>query len=172
MALACCVVSWINLAGSLQSAGAMSEKVGKQLPVQRVQPALPTYSSSQVVQNSKRTRVKSSLKRPVRASDKKRNKPHRTKCDRKGTSLASCGMVPSGAGREIHDLSYHGILVQPQRYDPLRGPRKTRGVVLSPEARDLQVEHFQELDRNLDGVLDPLERAVGRLDIERDMNNR
>jgi hypothetical protein len=37
---------------------------------------------------------------------------------------------------------------------------------------DLQADHFQELDRNQDGVLDPLERAVGRLDIERDLNNR
>jgi hypothetical protein len=44
--------------------------------------------------------------------------------------------------------------------------------VPNPAARELQVDHFQELDRNQDGVLDPLERTVGRLDIERDLSNR
>lgn len=66
-------------------------------------------------------------------------------------------------------LAYHGILEQPQRYDP---SRKSERAALTPEARELHMDHFQELDRNRDGVLDPLERAVGRLDIERDMNNR
>ncbi|MBM4127939.1 MAG: hypothetical protein FJ247_11420 [Nitrospira sp.] len=66
-------------------------------------------------------------------------------------------------------LTYHGILEQPQRYDP---GRKSKGAVLTPEAREFRLDHFHELDRNRDGVLDPLERAVGRPDIERDLNNR
>jgi hypothetical protein len=68
------------------------------------------------------------------------------------------------------DLSYHGMLEQPRRYDPSRGQRK--GGVPNPKAGDLTVDHFQELDKNRDGVLDPFERALGRLDIDRDLTNR
>jgi hypothetical protein len=69
-------------------------------------------------------------------------------------------------------LAYHGIIQQPHRYDPGRDLGKSQGAVPNPAARELQVDHFQELDRNQDGVLDPLERTIGRLDIERDLNNR
>ncbi|MDH5669410.1 MAG: hypothetical protein OEY86_15505 [Nitrospira sp.] len=68
------------------------------------------------------------------------------------------------------DLSYHGILETPRRYDPSSGQQ--RGAVPNPRARDVRVDHFQELDKNQDGVLDPLERATSRLDIDRDLSNR
>ncbi|HSA61603.1 MAG TPA: hypothetical protein VLE03_05140 [Nitrospiraceae bacterium] len=68
------------------------------------------------------------------------------------------------------DFSYHGLLKRPQRYDPTRDRRK--GGVPNPQAGDLLHEHFQELDRNYDGTIDPVERAVGRLDIDRDLSNR
>ena len=68
------------------------------------------------------------------------------------------------------DLSYHGILEQPQRYDPGREQRK--GGVPNPQAGELRYDHFQELDRNRDGVIDPFERVSGRLDMDRDLTNR
>ena len=60
------------------------------------------------------------------------------------------------------DLSYHGILEQPQRYDPRR--ERGRAGPPTPQAGEVLHEHFQELDQNRDGVIDPFERALGRLE--------
>ncbi|MGQ0665846.1 MAG: EF-hand domain-containing protein [Nitrospiraceae bacterium] len=68
------------------------------------------------------------------------------------------------------DLSPHGMLEQPRRYDPSSARRK--GGVPNPRAGELHHDHFQELDRNRDGVIDPFERVSGRLDIDRDLSNR
>jgi hypothetical protein len=68
------------------------------------------------------------------------------------------------------DLSYHGMLTQPQRYEPT--PSRRSGRAPNPQAGDLLHDHFQELDKNHDGLIDPLERALGRLDIDRDLTNR
>ena len=67
------------------------------------------------------------------------------------------------------DLSYHGILEQPQRYDPSRDRRAGRAP--NPQASEILHDHFQELDKNRDGVIDPFERAFGRLDMDRDVSN-
>src|SRR5262245_4201357 len=64
----------------------------------------------------------------------------------------------------------HGMLEDHQRYDP-RLNYRTAGVQ-DPRAPDLAHEHFQELDRNQDGRIDPVERAFGRLDMDRDLPNR
>jgi hypothetical protein len=37
---------------------------------------------------------------------------------------------------------------------------------------DLTFDHFQELDRNQDGVIDPVERAFGRIDMDQDLRSR
>lgn len=66
------------------------------------------------------------------------------------------------------DLSYHGILHRPQRYDPSQGRRRSAGV-RHPQTGDVVHDHFEELDKNRDGLIDPIERTRGRLDIERDM---
>lgn len=68
------------------------------------------------------------------------------------------------------DLAHHGILEGPQRYDP-RLNYRTAGV-RNPRTRDLVHDHFQELDRNQDGRIDPMERVFGRLDIDRDLSGR
>ena len=68
------------------------------------------------------------------------------------------------------DFSYQGILEQPQRYSLNRDQRK--GAVPIPKAGELDYDHFQELDKNRDGVIDPLERASARLDIDWDLANR
>jgi hypothetical protein len=67
------------------------------------------------------------------------------------------------------DLSYHGILEQPQRYDPSRDRRAGRAP--NPQAGEILHDHFQELDKNHDGMIDPFERAFGRLDMNRDVSN-
>ena len=68
------------------------------------------------------------------------------------------------------DLMYHGILEGPSRYDP-RPNRQTAGAP-DPQASDLTHDHFQELDRNRDGKVDPVEKAFGRLDMDRDLSTR
>lgn len=65
------------------------------------------------------------------------------------------------------DLSYHGMLQEPQRYTPHYEHGK--GGVPNPNAGALLHEHFQELDKNRDGSIDPFERALGRLDLNRDL---
>lgn len=68
------------------------------------------------------------------------------------------------------DLMYHGILEDPSRYDP-RHNRQTAGAP-DPQTPDLTHDHFQELDRNRDGKIDPVEKAFSRLDIDRDLSTR
>jgi len=64
------------------------------------------------------------------------------------------------------DLMYHGMLESPQRYDPRRNhPGAGVPSTHDPELTD---DHFQELDRNLDGTIDPIERTFGRPDMDRD----
>ena len=66
------------------------------------------------------------------------------------------------------DLMYHGMLESPQRYDPRRNHL---GVgILDPHNPELTHDHFQELDRNQDGSIDPVERAFGRLDMHLDIS--
>lgn len=67
------------------------------------------------------------------------------------------------------DLSYHGILEKRQRYDPSRERRAGRPP--NPQADEILHDHFQELDKNHDGLIDPFERAFGRLDMNRDVSN-
>ena len=67
------------------------------------------------------------------------------------------------------NLSYHGMLEQPQRYDPSRDRRAGRAP--NPQADEILYDHFQELDKNHDGMIDPFERAFGRLDMDRDVSN-
>ena len=68
------------------------------------------------------------------------------------------------------DLMYHGMLESPQRYDPRRN--HNRAGVPDPHTPELTHDHFQELDRNQDGKIDPVERTFGRLDMDRDLHNR
>lgn len=68
------------------------------------------------------------------------------------------------------DLMYYGLLEGPQRYDPRRN-HPGAGVPDSNNP-ELTHDHFQELDRNQDGMIDPVERTFGRLDMDRDLHDR
>jgi hypothetical protein len=67
------------------------------------------------------------------------------------------------------DLSYYGMLAAPQRYAVIREPRK--GQLPTPQTGELVQDHFLELDKNRDGLVDPFERSFGRLDMDRDLSN-
>jgi len=68
------------------------------------------------------------------------------------------------------NLIHYGILEDSQRYDPR--PHSDSAAVRSPQTPELTHDHFQELDRNQDGMIDPVERAFGRIDMDRDLHNR
>jgi len=78
--------------------------------------------------------------------------------------------APKAVVQPRTDLMYHGMLESPQRYDPRRSHLGTG--VPDPYNPELTHDHFQELDRNQDGSIDPVERTFGRLDMDRDLHNR
>jgi hypothetical protein len=79
--------------------------------------------------------------------------------------------TPKAVVQRSTELMYHGILESPQRYDPRRIHHIGAGApdLHNPE---LTQDHFQELDRNQDGSIDPVERVFGRLDMDRDLHDR
>jgi hypothetical protein len=89
------------------------------------------------------------------------------------TSKASRGRkpVPSETVAEsMPGIAHDSLLAAPHRYRLNRGDRNS--VVVTPHPGDLVQDRFLELDKNRDGFIDPLERATGRLDIERDIISR
>jgi hypothetical protein len=78
--------------------------------------------------------------------------------------------APKAVVQPRTDLMYHGMLESPQRYDPRRN--YPGAGVPDPHTPELTHDHFQELDRNQDGTIDPVERTFGRLDMDRDLHDR
>ena len=78
--------------------------------------------------------------------------------------------MPKAVVQPRTDLMYHGMLESPQRYDPRRN--HLGAGVLDPHNPELTHDHFQELDRNQDGQIDPVERTFGRPDMDRDLHDR
>jgi hypothetical protein len=79
-------------------------------------------------------------------------------------------VLPKAVVQPRTDLMFYGVLEDPQRYDPR--PNSPSGGLLNPQSPDLTYDHFQELDRNQDGKIDPVERAFGRIDMDRDLHTR
>jgi hypothetical protein len=79
--------------------------------------------------------------------------------------------APKAVVQPRTDLMYHGMLESPQRYDPRRNHHVGAGVP-DPHNPELTQDQFQELDRNQDGSIDPVERVFGRLDMDRDLHDR
>ncbi len=100
----------------------------------------------------------------VRAVSKPRNskKPRPMKVHKKAATKAVV--------QPRTDLMYYGMLESPQRYDPLRN--HLGGGVPDPHISEWTHDHFQELDRNQDGRIDPVERTFGRPDMDRDLHGR
>jgi hypothetical protein len=78
--------------------------------------------------------------------------------------------APKAVVQPRTDLMYHGMLETPQRYDPRRN--QLGAGVPDPHTHELTHDHFQELDRNQDGMIDPVERTFGRPDMDRDLHDR
>ena len=105
----------------------------------------------------------------VTQQSKEADKERAKSITRKGHRQTKVGKQkpPRAIAQPRTDLKYHGILEDSQRYDP-RLNSNTAGVP-NPQISDLTHDHFQELDRNQDGRIDPVEKAFGRLDMDRDL---
>ena len=111
---------------------------------------------TEAIQKSTRQQVPSESKQAMQKP------PYLLKTQKKG--------VPKAIVQPRTDLTYYGVLEDSQRYDPR--PNSRMAGVPSPQTSDLTHDHFQELDRNQDGKIDPVERAFGRIDMDRDLHNR
>jgi hypothetical protein len=116
-------------------------------------PAKPGKPESKIQAAKEFESGKKTTRRPLQAQRQRSKKP-----------------VHQAVAEPHPDLSYMGMFEAPQRYDHGRDPRT--GGPPNPHAGDVTHDHFQELDHNRDGVIDPFERASGRLDIDRDLANR
>jgi hypothetical protein len=79
-------------------------------------------------------------------------------------------VIPKPVVQPRIDLIHYGVLEDSLRYDPR--PHAAPAGVPSPQTPELIHDHFQELDRNQDGMIDPVERAFGRIDMDRDLHTR
>jgi len=144
-------------AASVKSAKQQS-KQGQYPPIPRAKKSpIPTVMERQPEAIQKQAKpVRTELK-PTKPRSLRRMKVHKKE-------------LPKVIVQPRTDLMYHGILESPQRYDPRR--HHLGGGVPDPHISELTHDHFQELDRNQDGAIDPVERTFGRPDMDRDLHDR
>lgn len=164
------LVSWGG--GEVSSVWAARKASARQgrVPMDRGTSAQPTSPSSDPIRKnggnpSKRVAAKTleveEVGSPLRGKGIRRAHRH---------SRRSKQLRPHATVAPKPDLSYHGMLEQPQRYAPRY--QYSKGGAPNPNAGTLLHDHFQELDKNRDGSIDPFERAFGRLDMDRDLADR
>ncbi|MBK5282333.1 MAG: hypothetical protein JJE16_09620 [Nitrospiraceae bacterium] len=154
---------------------AATKKTKEPAPVVVV--AMPTKQQSEQGQNLSIQRAKNG---PIPAATERQPEAIHTQVKPVPTELKPKGPkrhrrmkihkkgVPKVVVQPRTDLMYHGMLESPQRYDPRRN--HLGAGVPDPHNPELTYDHFQELDRNQDGKIDPVERAFGRLDMDRDLS--
>jgi hypothetical protein len=171
------VCSLALLATTVGQTIAATKKAKEPAPV--VVAAKPSKQQSEQGQNpsiqrAKKSPVPAATERPPEAIQKQAKpvltelKPTSPKSPRRMKVYRKS--APKAVVQPRTDLMYHGMLESPQRYDPRRN--HLGGGVPDPHTPELSHDHFQELDRNQDGTIDPVERAFGRLDMDRDLHDR
>jgi hypothetical protein len=124
--------------------------------------------TSKLAPSTGRQRAAKTVQKPARQIPSTRLKPMpstgrlQVKVRKKST--------PKAVVQPRTDLIHFGMLEDSQRYDPR--PHNDSAAVRSPQTPELTHDHFQELDRNQDGMIDPVERAFGRIDMDRDLHSR
>ena len=131
---------------------------GQTLSIQRSKKSpMPSATERQPEAIQKQAKPVSTELKPTSPKSPRRMKTHKRR-------------VPKAVVQPRTDLMYHGMLESSQRYDPRRNHLDAG--VPDPHNSELTQDHFQELDRNQDGSIDPVERAFGRLDMDRDFRDR
>jgi hypothetical protein len=131
---------------------------GQNPPGQRAKKSpIPTARERQPEAIQKQTKPVQTELKPTSPKSPRRMKVHKKE-------------APKAVVQPRTDLMYHGMLETPQRYDPRRN--QLGAGVPDPHTHELTHDHFQELDRNQDGMIDPVERTFGRPDMDRDLHDR
>ena len=161
------VAAWISALEPWEVEAAVSNAM-KEMEAQRLHTAYESRTTfSQSVTMRKRKALR---KEPAPAEFRRQNPSSQRNRDKASRGKVAKHFRPRDYPQLDQELAYHGILENQRRYDP--SPNQKTGAVPNPRVRELRVDHFQELDKNYDGVLDPFERATSRLDIDRDLSNR
>ena len=155
---------------------AATKKANKPAPVVAAKPTKQQSEQGQIplIKHAKKSPIPTALE-PQPEAIQKQAKPARAKLNSTiPKSSRRMKIHRKGASKAVvqprTDLMYHGMLESPQRYDPRRN--HIGAGVQDPLTPELTHDHFQELDRNQDGTIDPVERAFGRLDMDRDLHDR
>lgn len=174
------VCSLAVFASTVGQTSAETQQTKESVPVAAaVKPAEQQSKQGQspLIQRAKKSPIRTVTERPPEAiqkqaksvsteikstSPKSQRSPRRMKVYKK--------RAPKAVVQPRTDLIYHGMLESPQRYDPRRN--RLGGGVPDPHTAELTHDHFQELDRNQDGSIDPVERTFGRPDMDRDLHDR
>lgn len=163
-------VAWVSVPEN-ELAAAASPKAQKETKARAlsVMPESQPAAPRSVVKSRAKHRLKKETEHPMTAEFRQKKSSARLN-SHSHLRKKTLHLTPPPEEVQLQpDQSHHGILENSRRYDP--SPDQHKGAVPNPQARDLRFDHFQEVDKNQDGVIDPLERATSRLDIERDMNN-
>jgi len=147
-----------------ESTPVVVSKPHKEQSEQRQDPPLQRAKKNPIPTAMERPEAIQKQAKPVQTELKQTNPRslRRMKVHRKG--------VPKAVVQPRTDLMYHGMLESPQRYDPRRNHLGAGAP--DPHNPELTHDHFQELDRNQDGTIDPVERTFGRPDMDRDLHDR
>jgi len=168
----------IVMGGALVEQGLAAQKKSKEQAPPGVSENSPTPSPVPARKSTKaRTKKSISSTGPKQQAEALRSQaketPALSKMPRqKGSRKAnlSKNIRPKAVVQPRTDLMYHGLLEDTRRYDPR--PNYREAGVQNPQTPSLAHDHFLELDHNQDGKIDPIERAFGRLDMDRDLHNR
>jgi hypothetical protein len=170
-----CACTGALLGAVVGQAFAAQKKFKEQAP--SVVPAISPKPSSELAQKPTRATAKKTAvstvpeQQPeVLQRQAKQTPTESKKTGRKGHRQVKVSkkIPPKAEVQPRTDLMYYGLLEGPQRYDPRRS--HLGAGVPDPHTPELTHDHFQELDRNQDGLIDPVERAFGRLDMDRDLS--
>ncbi|MDN5943170.1 MAG: hypothetical protein L0H94_14925 [Nitrospira sp.] len=146
----------VPVAVSIKSAKQESRQ-GHNPPIQRIKKkSVPTDTERQPDDIQKQAKSVPTEFKPERSKHSRRMNIHKR-------------VLPKAVVQPRADLMYYGMLESPQRYDPRRN--HLGGSVPNPDILELTHDHFQELDRNQDGTIDPVERTFGRPDMDRDLHD-
>ena len=160
----------VSQAFGVQTTTKTKKPTSPAVAVKTVKPSSePTQkSSSKIVSSTGLERTTKTLQKPPKQEQSTQAKPMASKSALKVKIRKTA--LPKAVVQPRTDLIHYGILEDSQRYDPR--PRADSAAVPSPQTPDLTHDHFQELDRNQDGIIDPVERAFGRIDMDRDLHTR
>ena len=152
---------------------------GQRTTKDQASPALSTRGNASTADRMKVVSAPKAIEGPARQDVQRRSMtpsrsaavaPKETPSKKHRAVKSQKKVTPKPVVQPRIDLIHYGVLEDSQRYNPR--PHAAPAGLPSPQTPELIHDHFQELDRNQDGMIDPVERAFGRIDMDRDLHTR